>query len=514
MSLDNLVSISYTVRWFVLVAAVVGVLVALLSLIEAHRTVRANVKDGDRRVLALSRRSSEALSVAAQLTFLLVGISFVSFPPAPPSNPAQVGPYFDGILRTGGFGLGAMVLALKSLLNLVTESDLGIQRLMRDAAHVADLQAINRRLEEATQAKSEFLANMSHELRTPLNAILGFSDLLLEQLHLQNPELRYLRNIKDAGSHLLELINDVLDLSKVEAGKTELRPEVVSLPALLEPVTASTSSAASAKNVAFTVETVDAPVLFLDPTRVRQILYNLLSNAVKFTPAGGTVCLRVAVEGTDLLVDVADSGIGIPAELQSQVFGMFVRLHEGRLSAAGTGLGLALTKRLVALHGGSIAFESAPNQGTTFHLRLPRVRSEALQGERILVVEDEPHDADLVVALAGKAELRTEVVRSLAEAREALQRNPPLGIVIDLRLPDGRGEELVRDIRKIANVRPMPVIVVTVETDPNGILTLGVDDYLTKPIDRSRLERWLEAVARDRRSAVAEEGDRLADPAR
>ncbi len=369
-------------------------------------------------------------------------------------------------------------------------------------------------VEEANRAKSAFLANMSHELRTPLNAILGFSELLLEQPHLQNPELRYLHNIKDAGDHLLELINDVLDLSKVEAGKIVLRPEVVSLAAVLEPVIAATSNAASAQQVAFTVETVDVPALFLDPMRMRQVLYNLLSNAVKFTPAGGTVRLRVAVEGTDLVVDVADSGIGIPAEMQSRAFGVFERLHEGRSSVPGTGLGLALIKNLVELHGGNITFESAPNQGTTFHVRLPRVRNDPVQGERILVVEDEPHDADLVVALAAKAGLRAEVVRSLAEAREALERNQPLGVVLDLRLPDGRGDELLRDVRKMASVRPMPVVVVTVETNPDGILTLGVDDYLTKPIDHARLVRWLEAVTRDRRSATREEGDRRADPAR
>jgi CheY-like chemotaxis protein len=247
---------------------------------------------------------------------------------------------------------------------------------------------------------------------------------------------------------------------------------------------------------------------------MRQVLYNLLSNAVKFTPAGGTVRLRVAVEGTDLVVDVADSGIGIPAEMQSRAFGVFERLHEGRSSVPGTGLGLALIKNLVELHGGNITFESAPNQGTTFHVRLPRVRNDPVQGERILVVEDEPHDADLVVALAAKAGLRAEVVRSLAEAREALERNRPLGVVLDLRLPDGRGDELLRDIRKMASVRPMPVVVVTVETNPDGILTLGVDDYLTKPIDHARLVRWLEAVTRDRRSATREEGDRRADPAR
>jgi PAS domain S-box-containing protein len=369
-------------------------------------------------------------------------------------------------------------------------------------------------VEEANRAKSEFLANMSHELRTPLNAVLGFSDLLLEQLKLENPELRYLRNIRQAGSHLLDLINDVLDISKVEAGKMELRPEVVSLAALLAPVIASASSSAGAKTVAFALDTVEAPVLFLDTTRVRQILYNLLSNAVKFTAAGGSVHLRISLEGADLAIDVADTGIGIPVELQGRVFGMFERLHEGQSSAPGTGLGLALTKRLVELHGGSITFESAVKKGTTFHVILPGVRSEVIHGERILIVEDHPHDADLVVALAGKAGLRTEVVRSLAQAREALARNLPLGVVVDLHLPDGRGEELVLEIRNLAREPAVPVILMTVDAEPSGLLPLGaVDDHLTKPIDRPRMERWLEVVARAARGTPGEMGELLAHPA-
>jgi signal transduction histidine kinase/ActR/RegA family two-component response regulator len=369
--------------------------------------------------------------------------------------------------------------------------------------------------DQANRSKSEFLASMSHELRTPLNAILGFSDLLLEELRLKDPELRYLQNIKNAGTHLLELINDVLDLSRVEAGKLELRPEVVSLATLLEPISASTATAAQAKGITFTIEGEQSTILFLDPTRVRQVLYNLLSNAVKFTPSGGTVLLRTEVEGDELRLEVTDNGIGIPPEQQGLVFGMFERLHEGRATAPGTGLGLALTKRLVELHGGSITFESQPNVGTTFQVRLPHVRTEPVTGERVLVVEDVRHDAELIVALAAKVELQVEVVRSLAEARAAFARNRPLGIVVDLRLPDGRGDEFVRELRANAADRPLPIIVATVETEQDGALTLGVDDYLTKPIDRSRLERWLRAVARGRPNAVLhDEGAGRADPDR
>ena len=349
-------------------------------------------------------------------------------------------------------------------------------------------------IRQASRAKSEFLANMSHELRTPLNAILGFSDLLLEQLQLTERQTRFLNNIRDAGKHLLELINDVLDLAKVEAGKVELRPELISLTALLEPVIASTRAAAEANGLTFVVDAPEA-ALFVDPTRVRQVLFNLLSNAVKFTPRGGRVELSVATEGGDLLVAVADTGIGIPADKHDRVFGTFERLHEGLDSAPGSGLGLALTKQLVELHGGSISFDGRGGGGTTFRFRLPRVRSEPISGERLLVVEDDRRDADLIVALASQMDLRSEVVRGLADARAAVARTRPLGVVVDLRLPDGRGEDLVRTLQG-ADPDRVPTIVVTVEAEPAVSLALGADDYLTKPIDRARLERWLAAVKR------------------
>src|SRR5438270_6466833 len=180
---------------------------------------------------------------------------------------------------------------------LFASDDLDLVQLLAEQAAIVldgarlygDLASVNRDLSQATKVKSEFLANMSHELRTPLNAILGFSGLLSEQLagSMNEKQKRFLRNIQEAGDHLLDLINDVLDLSKVEAGRLDLRPEIVTLEVLLEPVSAAARTAAQAKGVLFTMETPDAPPLFLDPTRVRQVLFNLISNAVKFTGGGG-----------------------------------------------------------------------------------------------------------------------------------------------------------------------------------------------------------------------------------
>jgi CheY-like chemotaxis protein/two-component sensor histidine kinase len=337
---------------------------------------------------------------------------------------------------------------------------------------------------------------MSHELRTPLNAILGFSGLLSEQLNgsMSDKQKRFIRNIHEAGEHLLELINDVLDLSKVEAGRLELRPEIVVLDVLLEPVAAAGRTAAQAKGVLFTME-AGTGQLFLDPTRVRQILFNLVSNAVKFTPSGGHVTLRGFIDGRELGFDVSDTGIGIPDGARDRVFGVFERFHEGRSEAPGTGLGLALTKRLVEQMNGSISFESEEGSGTTFHVQLPDFVTEQVLGERILVVEDERHDADLIVAVASAVELRAEVVRGLAGTEEALSRGRPLGIVLDLRLPDGRGEQFLGRLKTDPALADIPVIVMTVEAEPATALALGADDYLTKPIDRVRLANWLRRLA-------------------
>ena len=369
----------------------------------------------------------------------------------------------------------------------------------RIAAANVRLVELNAEVQAATRAKSDFLANMSHELRTPLNAILGFSGLLTEQLEpaMNQKQKRFMRNIREAGEHLLELINDVLDLSKVEAGKLELRPEIVALEVLLEPVEAAGHNAALAKGIAFSCEATSRSALFVDATRVRQILLNLVSNAVKFTPANGAVTLRAHTEETDLLLEAADNGIGIPSHARERVFGVFERFHERRNEAGGTGLGLALTKRLVEQMRGVITFESSEGSGTTFRIRLPDAVTEPLSGERIVVVEDERHDADLIVAVAASLDLRAEVVRGLAGTDEALRRGLPLGVVLDLRLPDGRGEDLLRRLKGDASSADIPVIVVTVEAEPKQALALGADDYLTKPIDRARLERWMRRLVRE-----------------
>ncbi len=243
-------------------------------------------------------------------------------------------------------------------------------------ARTRELQAANLRLEEASRFKSEFLASMSHELRTPLNSIIGFSELLEDQQFgpLNEKQERYMHNIWTSGRHLLDLINDILDLSKVEAGKIELHMETFSLREALGAALTMVRPQAAKKRISLRSEIVAETTVTADPLRFKQIMYNLLSNAIKFTPEGGQVSVAArTVEDAFVEIAVTDTGIGIKAEDVPRLFQEFMQLdsflgkqHEG------TGLGLALTKRLVELHGGKIWAESlGPGQGTTVTLTLP-----------------------------------------------------------------------------------------------------------------------------------------------
>jgi len=241
-----------------------------------------------------------------------------------------------------------------------------------------ELEAENTRVQEANRLKSEFLANMSHELRTPLNAIIGFADLLYhDQVPAGSPTHKeFLGHIRASGQHLLELINDILDLSKVEAGKLEFFPEPLDLARTIDEVTSVLHGAAASRQIDVSVEIERGlGALVLDPARLKQVLYNYLSNALKFTPSGGRVRVRARAEGSDKFrLEVADTGVGIsPADCR-RLFREFEQLDAGTGKAhQGTGLGLALTKRLAEAQGGTVGVQSTPGVGSVFHAVLPRL---------------------------------------------------------------------------------------------------------------------------------------------
>jgi signal transduction histidine kinase len=227
----------------------------------------------------------------------------------------------------------------------------------------------NREVEHANQLKSEFLASMSHELRTPLHTVIGFAELLGEEIEgpLNDKQKRFIGHIHKDSMHLLELINDVLDLSKIEAGSLRIRRESLDIEAGVEEAISSIRPGAAAKSIAIeTAVSVDTPVL-ADPLRFKQILYNLLSNALKFTPEGGRIRVEGRRDARFVEISVVDSGIGIPHEKHSDIFDKFYQLGATTKGVReGTGLGLAITKALVQAHGGRIWVTSEPGKGSRF----------------------------------------------------------------------------------------------------------------------------------------------------
>ena len=248
----------------------------------------------------------------------------------------------------------------------------------------------SRQLEAANRHKSEFLANMSHELRTPLNAIIGFSEVLAEQMfgEVNDKQMEYLQDIHSSGQHLLELINDVLDLSKIEAGKMELDLSCFDLGLLLEHSATLVRERAQRHGLALELEVDDGLGEWVaDARKVKQVVVNLLSNAVKFTPNGGRVSVRARhLNGVDgragewAEISVSDTGVGIAREDQALVFEEFRQAGGDVLrKAEGTGLGLALVKRFVELHGGEVTLDSEPGRGSTFRFTLPQLEVKVLQ---------------------------------------------------------------------------------------------------------------------------------------
>jgi PAS domain S-box-containing protein len=262
-----------------------------------------------------------------------------------------------------------------SLSPLETDEGPLVSAAIRD---ITDRKALERRTQEASRLKSEFLANMSHELRTPLNAIIGFTELMYRgkvgALAPQHHE--YLGDILTSSKHLLQLINDILDLAKIESGKMEFRPETVDLGKLMSEVRDIVRGLASGKQLTVDLEIdPDLGAVFVDPSRVKQVLYNYLSNAIKFTSERGNVILRAAAEGPNCFrVSVTDSGIGISPDDLGRLFVEFQQLDASAAKKfQGTGLGLALTKRIVEEHGGHVEVSSVPGSGSTFSAVLPRV---------------------------------------------------------------------------------------------------------------------------------------------
>jgi PAS domain S-box-containing protein len=374
------------------------------------------------------------------------------------------------------------------------------------AAANRQLELRNREVEQATKLKSKFLASMSHELRTPLNAIVGFSGLLADGTagEMKDKQKRFVTHIKDGAHHLLQLINDILDLSKIEAGQLEIRCEDFHVKDALPEVLSTIRPLAMAKNIQIHYDLAASYSIYADRVRFKQILYNLLSNAVKFTPEGGHVSVQYAEQDELICISVADTGIGIRAEDQEVIFEEF-RQVDGDGAHEGTGLGLAITKKLVEQQGGNIWLESEFGKGTRFSFSLPAGSAQSLVAHDlgthmgassrsgsgkmplILIVDDEVPAREILASYLEPEGFRVEVACSAAEAVAKARELRPDAITLDILMPNSNGFEALLSLKSAPDTANIPIIVVSILDQQKMGFALGAADYLVKPVDKGLL---------------------------
>lgn len=420
-------------------------------------------------------------------------------------------------------------LATQGVLRDITERKRAERALVEERAllaqrveeRTAELSTVNAELARAVRLKDEFLASMSHELRTPLNGILGVSELLTEGIYgpLNEKQHKGLHSIEESGRHLLSLINDILDLSKIEAGKLELQIEPVSLESICQASLRMIKQMAHKKNLTVSFKLDEAvTVIHADGRRLKQILVNLLSNAVKFTPEGGSIELEIAGHSEQQVVHfiVRDTGIGIAKKDLGRLFRSFVQV-DSSLSRehAGTGLGLALVRRLTELHDGGVSVESEVGQGSCFVVSLPwrqadnrteqtpppnpgadtTRRSAKTKRPVILLVEDNEITITTSFDYLQVKNYHVIIARSGSEALDRVREKQPDIILMDIQMPGMDGLETMRRLRAYDNLAAIPIIALTALTMPGDrekCLDSGANDYMSKPLNFKELTRLIE----------------------
>ena len=388
------------------------------------------------------------------------------------------------------------------------DRDRKLQGVFASARDVTERKRYEQSLQQANRAKSVFLANMSHEIRTPMNAILGFSQLMLRDQDLTPQQCQYLGTINRSGEHLLALINDILEMSKIEAGRTTLNLSTFDLPTLLKDLEMMFRVRTNEKKLAFSVEVIgDVPqYIVTDINKLRQVFINVLGNAVKFTEQGG-IGVRVredyeVADGHFLLVEIEDTGPGISPEDQDKLFRQFEQTKTGQQAGIGTGLGLAISREFVRLMGGDITLNSQVGKGSVFVIHLPLKEGDAQAVEakekprhvlrlqsgqatcRVLIADDIEDNRQLLAQLLSPLGFEIRLATNGAEAIREFEQWRPHLILMDFRMPVMDGHEAIRRIRATAGGKEPKIIAVTasaMDENRRDLLTVGADDFISKP---------------------------------
>ena len=379
------------------------------------------------------------------------------------------------------------------------------------AERAAETRRAREEAEAANHAKTEFLSRSSHELRTPLNAILGYAQVL--SLDLEGREGHaHAQRIVSAGRHLLGLISELLDIAKIEAGHLDLAPQAVPVAAVIGEAAALVQPNAEARGVRLRIEAAGTVAVRADPQRLRQVLVNLLSNAIKFNREHGEVTVVATHDGDRVRISVRDQGPGVPAERRAKLFVPFERLGAERSAVEGTGIGLALSKRLIEAMEGAIGFDDAVGGGADVWVALPATAAPASAPEthrdappppaaaarRVLSVEDNPSNQALIETLISRRpQLRLDHAGTVAAARQALLTAVPDLVLLDLQLPDGRGETLIAHIHADPRLAGVPVVAITADATDATLAAAhaaGAAEVLTKPIDVARFYAMLDRL--------------------
>jgi signal transduction histidine kinase/DNA-binding response OmpR family regulator len=368
-------------------------------------------------------------------------------------------------------------------------------------------------IERASKFKDQFLSTMSHELRTPLNAVLGFSELLSDTRYgpLNERQQRYINHIHTSGHHLLRLINDILDLSKIEAGRLQLNIENVTVSIAFEEIIGTLQPLLDKKSQSLTRLVSPDLVVRADDTRFKQMLMNLVGNAIKFTPEGGKIELTASPLKDFVRIEVRDSGPGIPPEEKQRIFEAFHRLKQADKSIEGTGLGLAITRSLVELHGGRLDLECEPGSGSCFFFTLPAVRTLETKAipkfivsnnetvpARILVIENDLASADLLDSQLASAGYKVVICNQPQRAVEAAIELQPAAITLDIIMTPVNGWDILLSLKSDPRTAQIPVVVVTIMDQRDTGALLGADEYIVKPVDRSILLSSIERCLNQR----------------